>query len=222
MDKSTLRYNKCMKFFITATFLMTVSLFANYRASISPITPEIKKRMIQGKSWRKGCPVSLQNLRYLRVTHKNFSGKDQRGEIIVHKDVASEVKQIFAELYTIGYPIRKMKLVSDYKGSDWQSIEADNTSAFNCRKATGSKNWSKHSYGKAIDLNSIENPYISRSGHISHKASYAYKKRQHKNNSAADKAVLLKNDKAVRIFKKYGWKWGGDWSGVKDYQHFFK
>jgi len=211
-----------MKFFITATFLMTVSLFANYRASISPITPEIKKRMIQGKSWRKGCPVSLQNLRYLRVTHKNFSGKDQRGEIIVHKDVASEVKQIFAELYTIGYPIRKMKLVSDYKGSDWQSIEADNTSAFNCRKATGSKHWSKHSYGKAIDLNSIENPYISRSGHISHKASYAYKKRQHKNNSAADKAVLLKNDKAVRIFKKYGWKWGGDWSGVKDYQHFFK
>jgi hypothetical protein len=211
-----------MKFLITATFLLATSVFANYNATVSPITPEIKKRMIKGKSWRKGCPVSLQNLRYLRVIHKNFSGQDQRGEIIVHKDVASEVKQIFKELYVIGYPIRKMKLVSDYKGSDWQSIEADNTSAFNCRKATGSKNWSKHSYGKAIDINSIENPYVSRSGHISHKASYAYKKRQHKNNSAADKAVLLKNDKAVRIFKKYGWKWGGDWSRVKDYQHFSK
>jgi hypothetical protein len=211
-----------MRFLITATFLLATSVFANYNATVSPITPEIKKRMIKGKSWRKGCPVSLQNLRYLRVIHKNFSGQDQRGEIIVHKDVASEVKQIFKELYVIGYPIRKMKLVSDYKGSDWQSIEADNTSAFNCRKATGSKNWSKHSYGKAIDINSIENPYVSRSGHISHKASYAYKKRQHKNNSTADKAVLLKNDKAVRIFKKYGWKWGGDWSRVKDYQHFSK
>jgi len=211
-----------MKFFITATFLLATSVFANYSATVSPITPEIKKRMIKGKSWRKGCPVSLQNLRYLQVIHKNFSGQDQRGEIIVHKDVASEVKQIFKELYAIGYPIRKMKLVSDYKGSDWQSIEADNTSAFNCRKATGSKNWSKHSYGKAIDINPIENPYVSRSGHISHKASYTYKKRQYKNNSAADKAVLLKNDKAVRIFKKYGWKWGGDWSVVKDYQHFSK
>ena len=211
-----------MKFFITAIFLLATSVFANYNATVSPISPEIKKRMIKGKSWRKGCPVSLQNLRYLQVIHKNFSGQDQRGEIIVHKDVASEVKQIFKELYVIGYPIRKMKLVSDYKGSDWQSIEADNTSAFNCRKATGSKNWSKHSYGKAIDINPIENPYVSRSGHISHKASYAYKKRQHKNNSAADKAVLLKNDKAVRIFKKYGWKWGGDWSRVKDYQHFSK
>jgi hypothetical protein len=211
-----------MKFLITATFLLATSVFANYSATVSPISPEIKKRMIKGKSWRKGCPVSLQNLRYLQVIHKNFSGQDQRGEIIVHKDVTSEVKQIFKELYAIGYPIRKMKLISDYKGSDWQSIEADNTSAFNCRKATGSKNWSKHSYGKAIDINSIENPYVSRSGHISHKASYAYKKRQHKNNSAADKAVLLKNDKAVRIFKKYGWKWGGDWSRVKDYQHFSK
>jgi len=202
--------------------LLTTALFADYQAKISPITAAVKQRMIKGNSWRKGCPVSLQNLRYLQLIYKDFNGNRKMGELIVHKDVASEVKQIFAELYVIGYPIRKMKLVSDYKGSDWQSIEADNTSAFNCRKATGSKKWSKHSYGKAIDLNSIENPYISRSGHISHKASQQYRKRAHKEHSAEDKAVLLKNDKAVRIFKKYGWKWGGDWSGVKDYQHFSK
>ena len=218
-----LRYNGSMKHkLLVIVLFMTTVLFAEYQADISSITPKIKHRMLKGNSWRKGCPVSLQNLRYLQVTHRNFSGKDQRGEIIVHKDVASEVKQIFAELYAIGYPIRKMKLVSDYKGSDWQSIEADNTSAFNCRKATGSKNWSKHSYGKAIDLNSIENPYISRSGHISHKASQQYRKRIHQKHTAADKAVLLKHDRAVHIFKKYGWKWGGDWSGVKDYQHFSK
>jgi len=115
-----------------------------------------------------------------------------------------------------------MRLVSDYNGNDWQSIEADNTSAFNCRKATGSTHWSRHSYGKAIDLNSIENPYISRSGRIAHKASLQYRKRVHRNDSAADRAVLLRNDTAVKIFKKHGWKWGGDWSGVKDYQHFSK
>ena len=151
--------------------LMTTLLLADYKAKISPITSEIKQRMIKGHSWRRGCPVPLKDLRYLQLTHKDFNGRVKMGEIIVHKDVSSEVKQIFKELYVIGYPIRKMKLVSDYKGSDWQSIEADNTSAFNCRNATGSKKWSKHSYGKAIDLNSIENPYISRSGHISHKAS---------------------------------------------------
>ena len=191
-------------------------------SSISPINNTIKQRMLQGNSYKKGCPVPLKNLRYLRLRYLDFHGNSVMGEMIVHKDVSHEVVEIFDTLYTIGYPIHKMKLVSDYKGSDWQSIEADNTSAFNCRKATGSKHWSKHSYGKAIDLNSIENPYISRKGHISHKASQKYRKRVHKYNTYADRAVLLKHDKATKIFKKYGWEWGGDWSGVKDYQHFSK
>ncbi|MEN8726523.1 MAG: M15 family metallopeptidase [Sulfurovum sp.] len=207
---------------IYTTLLLTVTLFSAFDSEISKITPQIKERMIKGNTWKKGCPVPLKDLRYLRVKHINFNGEDQMGEIIVHKEISVEVTEIFEALYHVGYPIKKMKLVSDYKGSDWQSIESDNTSAFNCRAATGSKKWSKHSYGKAIDINPIENPYISRKGYISHKASSTYRKRVHKNATYADKAVLLKNDKAVQIFKKYGWKWGGDWSGVKDYQHFSK
>ena len=211
--------------YLTLTILFVcvqISLFAEYKAAVLPISPEIKKRMLTGHSWHKGCPVSLTELRYIRMTYHTFKGEEKEGEMIVHEDVAKEVTYIFKLLYNIGYPVRQMRLVSDFGGSDWQSIEADNTSAFNCRKATGSTHWSKHSYGKAIDLNSIENPYISRSGHIAHKVSWQYRKRIHKKHTAADKAVLLKNDKAVHIFKKYGWKWGGDWSGVKDYQHFSK
>lgn len=207
---------------ILPILLLTISLFSEYQSITSEITPQIKKRMVEGNSWRKGCPVSLEDLRYLRVKHIDFSGKERMGEIIVHKDVSAEVTEIFNSLYHEGYPIRQMRLVSDYKGNDWQSIEADNTSAFNCRTATGSKKWSKHSYGKAIDINPIVNPYISRKGYISHKASSKYRKRLHQNSTYADKAILLKNDKAVQIFKKYGWKWGGDWSRVKDYQHFSK
>ncbi len=207
---------------ITIILVLTSTILAEYSSSISPITPEIKKRMIKGNSWREGCPVALKDLRYLRIQHIGFNGEEMMGEIIVHKEVSAEVTEIFEALYDVGYPIKKMRLVSDYKGSDWQSIESDNTSAFNCRLATGSKKWSKHSYGKAIDINPIENPYISRKGYISHKASATYRKRVHQKSSYADKAVLLKNDKAVQIFKKYGWKWGGDWSGVKDYQHFSK
>ncbi len=209
-----------IKKLLTLSLFLTVSLLAT--STITTITPAIKERMIQGNSWHQGCPVGLQDLRYLRIKYLSFEGKTKMGEMIVHKEVADEVVDIFHELYTIGYPIHKMKLVSDYKGNDWQSIEADNTSAFNCRNATGSKKWSRHSYGKAIDLNSIENPYISRSGRIAHKVSLQYRKRVHKQDTVADKAVLLQNDKATKIFKKYGWEWGGDWSGVKDYQHFSK
>ncbi|MEA1880145.1 MAG: M15 family metallopeptidase [Campylobacterota bacterium] len=197
-------------------------VFADVSSSITKITPLVKKRMLQGQSWKKGCPVSLEDLRYLHIKHLNFQGKTVLGEMIVHKDVAREVVDLFYELYEMQYPIYKMDLISKYRGNDWQSIESGNTSAFNCRNATGSKKWSKHSYGKAIDINPIENPYIARNGYISHKASEKYRKRVHKNRGYADKAVLLKNDKATKIFEKYGWKWGGDWSGVKDYQHFSK
>ncbi len=207
---------------ILACILLPYMAFAKFEASIKPINKQIKQRMVEGKSWQKSCPVQLKDLRYIRMKHRNFYRSEKMGEMIVHKDVAHEVVDIFRELYQIKYPIRQMRLVSDFRGSDWQSIEADNTSAFNCRKATGSKKWSKHSYGKAIDINPIENPYIARNGRITHKDSIKYRKRVHKNSSYADKAVLLKKDKATKIFEKYGWKWGGDWNGIKDYQHFAK
>lgn len=205
------------------TTLLSTSLFAQFNYNISEITTEVKERMVQGDSWRKGCPVSLQNLRYVQVNHLNFNGETVSGELIVHKDIAEEVVYIFEELYSIDYPVNQMRLVSDFESNDWESIEADNTSAFNCRPVTGKKKkWSKHAYGKAIDINPIENPYVSRKGTISHKESYKYKKRVHKKNTYADRAVLLKHDQATKIFKKYGWKWGGDWNTIKDYQHFVK
>jgi hypothetical protein len=212
-----------IKKILLLTSITSNILFAQFNYQISPITSTIKERMIKANSWRRTCPVHLVDLRYINVNHLDFNGKTVSGEIIVHKDIADEVVNIFAELYEINYPIKQMHLVADFKANDWQSIEADNTSAFNCRPVTGNKKkWSKHAYGKAIAINPIENPYVSRKGHISHKASWKYKKRRHRKNTYADRAVLLKHDKATKIFKKYGWTWGGDWRTVKDYQHFVK
>lgn len=207
--------------FLISTIFLT-SLTANENPfKISLITPDIKNRMIEGNSFKKNCPVPLKDLRYLSIKHLGFDGNDKIGELIVHKSVASNVIKIFDELYDIKYPIYKMKLVSDYKADDWLSIEANNSSAFNCRPITGKKNkWSKHAYGKAIDINPIENPYISKKGYISHKDSLKYRTRKHEIKTLKDNAILLKKDKAVKIFEKYGWKWGGDWITIKDYQHF--
>ncbi len=197
--------------------ILTTALFSVFNANITPITSAIKERMIKGNSWHKGCPISLKNLRYINVIYHSFSGEDRVGELIVNKDIANSIVLIMEELYNIGYPIRQMRLVSDFNGDDWKSIEADNTSAFNCRRATGSNKWSRHSFGKAIDINPIENPYVSRTGYISHKKSLKYRKRVPNH-----RAVLLKNSMATQIFKRYGFKWGGDWRYTKDYQHFFK
>ena len=211
-----------MKKIILIPIILITASFAEFHAKVYNIAPKLKEKMIKGNSWQRGCPVDIVDLRYLRLTYMNFQGEEKVGELIIHRDVASDVVNIMRELYEIGYPINQMKLVSDFNGNDWQSIEADNTSAFNCRKATGSKKWSKHAYGKAIDINPIENPYISRKGHISHKASLKYRKRRHQNNSSEDIALLLADDEATRIFKGYGFAWGGDWQYTKDYQHFSK
>ena len=205
-----------MKQLLFFTILCSVTLLAD-EPKIYSVTSHIQKRMLQGHTWHKGCSVPLRDLRYLRIPYLGFDDKTHLGELIVHKEVADEVVDIFHMLHILGYPIHKMHLVSAYQGSDWKSIEADNTSAFNCRNATGSKKWSKHSYGKAIDINPIENPYVFRSGKSSHKASKNYIIRK-----ANHPAVALKNSKIVQIFKSHGWKWGGDWNGAKDYQHFYK
>jgi len=205
--------------FLLVSFVFSVSGFT---ASISPVTPDIAARMKKGHTWHRGCPVGLEELRYVRVPYLGFDGKTHRGELVVHKEVAKEVAAIFERLYDIGYPIRQMRLISDFGGSDWKSIEADNTSAFNCRSATGSGKWSRHAYGKAIDINPLENPYIARSGRIAHKASYAYAARTKASGLPYAAAVITPGDAVVRLFEKYGWKWGGAWRRVKDYQHFYK
>ncbi len=192
--------------------------FANYSATISPITPNIKKRMINGGSYHQGCPVALNSLRYIKLKYIGFDGAEHNGELVVNKAVANDVVNIFKKLYGIKYPIKKMELVSNYGGSDFKSIEADNTSAFNCRFVDGTTKWSNHSYGRAIDINPIENPYVSKSGHTSHKASKEFVPRTH----AISNAVILAGDSIVKIFKSYGWRWGGDWHCCKDYQHFDK
>jgi len=205
------------------TTLLSTSIFAQFKYNIIEINADTKARMIQGNSWRKSCPVPLTDLRYIQINHWDFNDKIITGEVIVHKDRAEDFVEVFTALFKIHYPIRQMHLISDYGGDDWKSIEADNTSVFNCRSVIGKKKrWSQHAYGKAIDINPIENPYISKKGKISHKASLKYKKRLHKVKSNPDKAILLKEDNATKIFQQHGWKWGGDWHTIKDYQHFVK
>ena len=183
------------------------------RGAIAPIGPAQAKRMT-GASWRRGCPVALRDLRLLTMTYRGFDGRSHTGRLVVHRDVAREVVGAFRELYAAGVPIRRMVPVDAYGGSDFRSIEADNTSAFNCRYVDGTTRWSEHAYGRAIDIDPIENPYVS-GGRTSHPASGPYLDRSKRRPGMAVEGGAL-----VRAFDRIGWGWGGRWSGAKDYQHF--
>jgi D-alanyl-D-alanine carboxypeptidase len=187
---------------------------SGFRATVSPISATMRARMT-GVSWHPGCPVSLGQLRVLTLTYWGFDDRSHAGRLVVNADVAASVVSAFHRLYDARFPIRRMQPVDDYGGSDFRSIEADNTSAFNCRAATGSTHWSEHAYGHALDVDPIENPYVD-SGQTSHAASRVYLDRsRHRPGMAYPGGVL------VQAFAAVGWGWGGSWSGsVHDYQHF--
>ena len=187
---------------------------AGYESTISPISAAQRKAMTPS-AWRKGCPVGPADLRAVRVTHRTFEGGEATGMLVVHEDVAPAVARIFRSLYRDGVPVRKMEPIEKYKGSDFDSIEANNTSAFNCRKATGSGRWSNHAYGRAIDINPIENPWVEPGGVVYHVASRPFVKR-----TPARPGMAVEGGALVRAFDREGWGWGGRWSGTKDYQHF--
>ena len=186
---------------------------SGFRGSIERIGSTQAKRMT-GVSWRPGCPVALRDLRLLTLSHWGFDRRARTGSLIVHEDVARDVVGVFRRLYAEGFPIRRMLPVDAYGASDFRSIEADNTSVFNCRYVDGTRRWSEHAYGRAIDVNPIENPYVS-GGRTSHSARKPYVDRSRRRPGMAFEGGVL-----VRAFDSIGWGWGGRWREVKDYQHF--
>ena len=185
-----------------------------FQGSISPLPSSLRATMT-GVSWHPGCPVGLDGLRLVRARHWGFDGRVYTGRLVVASDVAGPVLGVLRRLYAARFPIRRMVPVDAYGASDFRSIEADNTSAFNCRYVDGTTRWSEHSYGRAIDLNPIENPYVTAAGTTSHRASRPYVRR-----APYRPGMAVEGGVAVHAFEAAGWGWGGRWSGDRDYQHF--
>ncbi len=169
-----------------------------------------------GKSYRAGCPVGPPQLRRVELDYRGFDGHRHRGALIVNATVVGAVERVFARLYAERFPIRRMRPISAYGGSDNRSMAADNTSGFNCRAvvAPGPTRWSVHAYGEAIDVNTIENPYLE-GGKVLPPAGEAFADRTRVRAGMATPGGTL-----VNAFAAVGWQWGGRWTGSPDYQHF--
>jgi hypothetical protein len=170
-----------------------------------------------GLSWREGCPVGPSELRLIKMTVLGFDGRAYRGELVVAAAVTREVVGTFADLYHDRYPIERMVTVEKYDADDDLSMAANNTSAFNCRPITGGTAWSNHSYGRAIDVNPVQNPYISSSGAV-----YPPNGAPYVDRTRTDPGLIHADDSTVRAFERRGWEWGGYWTTPIDYQHFEK
>jgi hypothetical protein len=196
-----------MKVFLLAL----LALQPPFSHSVSPVT-----RAQLPHSWHPGCPVAPAQLRRIRLSYWGFDGRAHTGVLVANVRAADDLVHVFSQLYKARFPIRRMRQIDAYGGSDEHSLAADNTSAFNCRYVIGPgpRRWSTHAYGLAIDVNPVENPYVE-GGRVHPRAGRAYLDRSNVRPGMAVRGGLL-----VRSFSAVGWQWGGRWTGTPDYQHF--
>ncbi len=174
---------------------------------------------MQGKSYKQGCPVPRAELRYLRLSYCDADGATRTGEMVCNKAIASELVCIFRELWKAGYRIGTMQLVDDFDADDLRSMEANNTSCFNYRTVAGSTVVSKHGRGMAVDVNPLYNPCV-RGSRV--EPAGGRKWAWNRKRIADTPYLILRGDLCYRLFRQYGFRWGGDWRSLKDYQHFEK
>jgi hypothetical protein len=187
--------------------------FPDFAVTVSELSPELRAEMT-GSSWHPelACP-SFDSLRLMQVPHWGFDGAIHTGELVVAADVVPAVEHLFERLYVLQFPIERMERVDVYGGDDDASMAANNTSAFNCRQITGGGTLSRHSYGVAIDINPVQNPYVT-GATVLPSAGAEYRAR-----TPIRPGMIVRPDPVTRALVDIGWEWGGDWDDPIDYQH---
>lgn len=175
---------------------------------------------MRGTTWRPGCPVDLSDFRLLTLRYWGFDGTVHEGPMVVNESVAADVVWVFRQLFEARFPIKRMHLSRRYRPNhDDPNDKRDYTAAFNCRPVITPRGplgtWSQHSYGWAIDINPIENPYVGADGYVRNRNARPFRDR-----SLDVPGMIHSGDVVVRSFAAIGWGWGGSWSSGPDYMHF--
>ena len=183
-----------------------------FESSVVPIDDGTRARM--GATWQEGCPVPLDDLRYVSVSFRGFDGGAHTGEVVVHEDVADGVVAVFRQLFDAGFPIEEMRLITDADLAAQPTGDGNNSGGFVCRPVRGGTRFSAHAAGLAIDINPFHNPY-TRDDLVLPELASAYVDRTNPR-----PGMIVDGDVVVSAFEAIGWEWGGRWSDPVDTMHF--
>lgn len=213
--------------FFTALFFIAFCFLIADAQNAADNRGTLKKPIIDSRMSKKqvfdgldpNCPKEIRKRqKIVKVKYYSFDKKVHQGQIVVDKDLAKDVKKVFEAALNERFPIYSVIPVSDprfRKNGRWDddlSMAANNTSAFNYREKTGGGSLSNHAYGRAVDINTFQNPYIKGKLILPPGAVY---------NPAAE-GTITADSTITKLFLQFGWGWGGDWTALKDYQHFEK
>lgn len=190
--------------------------------TIQPLSPSLRTDLVTMNVWNDTCPVPLSRLRLLTVSYWDFNETVQEHGLLITLDVLAEsLIRIFQTLFEIKFPISQIRPITEFLGDDASSMRSNNTSCFHHRPITGdATRLSLHSYGAAIDINPLQNPYLSFTETSSQspltlqpEGSFNYINRHLQKPGMVEPLVAL--------FAKEGWGiWGGKWTNPIDWQHF--
>ena len=209
----------CCLRYLLLLMLSFPAVVSNGQVFTSVEMPDSIWHRMQGRSYPQGCEVPRSDLRYLELSYVDFEGHEHLGQMVCNRHIADDLLYIFRRLYEARYPIASMRLIDDYGADDARSMAANNTSCFCYRRVAGSTALSKHSCGMAVDVNPLYNPCVYvRSGRVlpPEGRDYAHGRDRRKDIPGKIDAT----DLCYRLFVSRGFRWGGSWRSLKDYQHF--
>lgn len=181
-----------------------------FEAQIMDVPDDVLAR----STWSARCPVTTEELAYVRLRFWGFDDRPHQGELLVHRDVAADLVSVFAALFDARFPIEQMRVVHPEELDLPPTGDGNNTTGFVCRPVRGSSTWSAHARGLAVDVNPFHNPYV-RDALVLPELASAYTDRQH-----LRPGMIIPGETAATAFKAIGWAWGGDWTRPVDWMHF--
>jgi len=197
---------------LTAPDVLPPPTDGGFHSSVDRIDAAIRARM--GTTFEPGCPVPIEDLRYVRVTFRGFDGQAHTGEIIVAAKVADGVVSVFRKLFAADFPLEEMRLPGTADLDAAPTGDGNDTAAFVCRQSRGSTSESAHSYGLAVDVNPFQNPYVKGDVVLPELA------RSYVDRSNVRPGMIRRGDVVTSAFASIGWKWGGSYASLKDTMHF--
>jgi hypothetical protein len=159
----------------------------------------------------KKCPGRPRDMRRIWVSYIDFQGGYHDGSIIVHRSLVAATQRSFGTLFRWRFRIQGMEpMAVNMPGQTDVSVL---TTGYACRTVTGSGSWSEHSYGRAIDLNPLQNPMLM--GKVfDPPAGKDWVDR------GRYRIGMVHGAGAARAFTANGFAWGGRWRTLKDWMHF--
>lgn len=155
----------------------------------------------------------IDSLSMIDVTYYSFDGLRHAGQIVVEARLEDDVYEIFQLIEKWRFPVGKVIPIVAYHWDDGASMADNNSSGFNFRVIEGVSKLSLHSFGRAVDINPVQNPVIYPTGRIA-PAAASYRPR--------NKGAFSGGHPVVQEFLRRGWHWGGNFDQPKDYHHFEK